>query len=379
MLYEVNENIYKNRARFIFIMHGSRIIIHMDMDYFFAQCEEKENPAIKGKPVVICVYSGRREDSGAVSTSNYEARKSGIKAGIPISMAKKMDPAAIFLPVNMELYRSISLEVMGILRGYCDAFEQKSVDEAFCDITGQVIDFDEARMYGIMIKKEILEKAGLTCSIGVAPNKLVAKIASDFQKPNGLTVVKPDAVLDFLAPLKITDLVGVGKKTGQRLNEMNVRTIGDMSGLSMDVLIREFGKVKGEWLKLASRGIDDSPLEEHEGTGQIGRIATLKEDTDVLSIINEVINKLSEDVHRKMTERKLGFRSIAFIAIATDFKTRAKSHTLAVPAKDLDTIKNNAKELAKQFLAENPVRLRRVGVRVANLTEEKGQRTLGDF
>jgi DNA polymerase IV (DinB-like DNA polymerase) len=279
----------------------------------------------------------------------------------------------------MELYRSVSLEIMGILKGYCNAIEQKSIDEAFCDITGQVIDFDEARIYGIMIKKEIFEKVGLTCSIGVASNKLVAKIASDFQKPDGLTVVKPDHVLDFLAPLKITDIVGVGKKTEHRLNEMNVRTIGDMSSLSMDVLIREFGKAKGEWLKLASQGIDDSPLEEHEGTGQIGRIATLKEDTDDLSIINEVINSLSEDVHRKLAERKLGFKLIAFIAIATDFKTRAKSHTLIVPAKDLDTIKNNAHELAKQFLAENSVRLRRVGVRVGNFTEEKGQMTLGDF
>jgi len=351
----------------------------MDMDYFFAQCEEKEHPEIKGKPVVICVYSGRSKDSGAVSTSNYEARKFGIKAGIPIIQAKKLNPDAIFMPVNMELYRSVSFEVMGILRSYCAAFEQKSIDEAFCEITGKINDFDEARMYCIMIKKEIKEKVGLTCSIGVAPNKIVAKIASDFQKPDGLTIVKPGEVLDFLAPLKITDLVGVGKKTEQRLNEMNVRTIGDMSSLSMEVLIREFGKAKGEWLKQASRGIDDSPLEEHEGTEQIGRIATLKEDTDDLSIINEVINSLSDDVHRKLAERKLGFKSIAFIAIATDFKTRAKSHTLAMPAKDLDTIKNNAHELAKQFLTENPVRLRRVGVKVANLTEEKGQMTLGDF
>jgi len=351
----------------------------MDMDYFFAQCEEKENPGIKGKPVVICVYSGRSEDSGAVSTSNYEARKFGIKAGMPISMAKKLKPGAIFLPVNMELYRSISFEVMGILKGYCDAFEQKSVDEAFCDITGKVIDYDEAGLYGIMIKKEILEKVGLTCSIGVASNKLVAKIASDFQKPDGLTVVKPEDVPDFLAPLKITDLVGVGKKTAQRLNEMNVRTIGDMSTLSIDILMREFGKAKGEWLKQASRGIDDSPLEEHEGTGQIGRITTLKQDTDDLSIINEVINNLSDDVHRKLAERKLGFKSVTFVAIATDFKTRAKSHTLAVPAKDLDTIKSYARELAKQFLVENTLTLRRIGVRVGNLTEEKGQMTLVDF
>jgi DNA polymerase IV (DinB-like DNA polymerase) len=349
------------------------------MDYFFAQCEEKENPAIKGKPVVICVYSGRSEESGAVSTCNYEARKFGIKASIPIIQAKKLNPDAIFLPVNRELYRRISLEIMGILRGYCDRLEQKSIDEAFCDITSKVNDFDEAGMYSTMIKQEILEKVGLTSSIGVAPNKLVAKIASDFQKPDGMTIVRPDDVQDFLSPLKISTLAGVGKKTEQRLKEMNVRTMGDMTLLSRDVLIREFGKAKGEWLKQASQGTDNSPVEEHEGTDQIGRIATLKEDTDDLSIINEIINNLSDDVHRKLKERKLGFRSIAFVAIATDFKTRVKSHTLAVPAKDLETIKNNAHELAKQFLAENPVRLRRVGVRVANLTEEKSQMTFGDF
>ncbi|MCX9084551.1 MAG: DNA polymerase IV [Candidatus Methanoperedens sp.] len=360
-------------------MQSPRIIIHMDMDYFFAQCEEKKDPAIKGKPVVICVYSGRSKDSGAVSTSNYEARKFGIKAGIPISMAKKLNPDAIFLPVNMELYRKVSLEIMGILRGYCGDIEQKSIDEAFCDITGNVDDFDEARTYSLMIKKEIREKVGLTCSIGVAPNKLVAKIASDFQKPDGLTVVKPEEVRGFLTALEIKALPGVGSKTGQRLNEMNIRTIGDLSTLPGDVLIREFGKARGEWLKQASKGIDDSPLEEHEGSGQIGRIATLKEDTDDLSIISEVINSLSADVYRKLTDRKIGFRSIAFIAIATDLKTRAKSHTLSVPAKDLDTIKSNAHELAKQFLVENPVRLRRIGVRVGNLVKEKGQMTLGDF
>lgn len=359
--------------------NNPRIILHIDMDYFFAQCEERERPEIKGKPVVVCVYSGRSADSGAVSTSNYEARKFGVKAGIPIFRAKKLAPDAIFLPVNMELYRSISDEVMEILRGNCTMLEQESVDEAFCDITGKISDFDEARKLAVKIKEDVKQKTGLTCSIGAAPNKLVAKIASDFKKPDGLTVVKPDEIATFLSLLKITDLIGVGKKTGERLNELGVKTIGELSKLSLDELIREFGQAKGVWLKQESQGIDDSPVVEREGTEQIGRITTLKEDTSDLNIIFDAIDKLSEDVYRKLEARKLSFKSVTFVAISTDFKIRTKTHMLEAPAKDSDAIKETAHRLAKLFFAEHPVMLRRVGVRVANLMEEIGQRTLGEF
>ncbi|VVB87673.1 DNA polymerase IV [uncultured archaeon] len=357
----------------------SRIILHADMDYFFAQCEEREQPEIKGKPVVICVYSGRSKDSGAVSTSNYEARKFGIKAGMPIVRAKKLAPEAVFLPVNMELYHGISDEVMEILREYSGTLEQESVDEAFCDLTGKVTDFEEAKMLAASIKEEIKQKVGLTCSIGVGPNKLVAKIASDYRKPDGLTVVKPDEVKQFLAPLKITDLAGVGKKTGERLNELGVKTIGEMAKLSTDDLIREFGKAKGLWLEQASQGIDDSPVIEREGTGQIGRISTLREDTRDLTVILDAVYSLSEDVYKKLEARNLSFKSVSFVGISTDFKTRTKSHTLDAPVRDLDTIRTIAGNLAKAFLDENHLPLRRVGVRVSNLAGRKGQRTLGEF
>lgn len=358
---------------------GNRIILHVDMDYFFAQCEEREHPEIRGKPVVVCAYSGRGGDSGAVSTSNYLARKSGVRAGIPISRAKKLVPHAVFLPVNMELYRSISEEVMEILRGYCEKIEQESVDEAFCDITGIVSDFNDAKSLAMRLKEEIRQKVGLTCSVGIGPNKLVAKMASDFRKPDGLTVVRPDEVMQFLVLLKITDLVGVGKKTGGRLNELGVNTIGELSKLSLNELIREFGKAKGTWLKQASQGIDDSPVEEREGTGQIGRIITLKENTRELGIILDAIDRLSGDVYRKLQARKLNFKSVSFIAISSDLKIHTKSRTLSLQAKDIDTIRETAGELAKTFLSEHPFELRRVGIRVANLVEEKGQKTLGEF
>lgn len=357
----------------------SRIILHVDMDYFFAQCEEREHPEIKGKPVVICVYSGRGGDSGAVSTSNYEARKLGVKAGIPIRLAKKLAPQAIFLPVNMELYRTISDDVMEILKEYSEKIEQESIDEAFCDLTEKINDFEEAKMLAIQLKNEIKQKVALTCSVGIGPNKLVAKVASDHNKPDGLTVVRPEEVLLFLGPLKITGLVGVGKKTGERLNELGVKNIADLSKITADELIREFGHAKGIWLKQASQGIDDSPVKERSGTGQIGRIITLKDNTKDLNTIFDAIDQLSNDIHMKLQARKLKFRSVSFIAISHDFKTHTKSHTLSASAKDAGTIKSHAHELVKAFLAEHPFALRRVGIRVANLEEEKGQRTLGEF
>jgi len=360
-------------------MPDNRIILHVDMDYFFAQCEERERPELKGKPVVICVYSGRGGDSGAVSTSNYEARKFGIRAGIPISRAKKLNPDAVFLPVNMELYRGISDEVMEILRGFSNIVEQESIDEAFCDITGKVASFDEAKKLAVQIKDSIKKDVGLTCSVGVAPNKLVAKIASDFQKPDGFTIVKPEEIRQFLEPLKVIYLIGVGKKTDERLNELGINTIGDLSKLSAAELIRDFGQAKGAWLKQASQGIDNSPTHEREGTEQIGRITTLKEDTNDLKVILDTIDKLSEDVFRKLELRKLSFRTIAFIGISADFKKHTKSHTLSAPAKDAGTIRSVTNELAKDFLSEHPAPLRRVGVRVANFAGEKAQTTLEEF
>jgi len=360
-------------------MLDNRIILHVDMDYFFAQCEERQHPELKGKPVVICVYSGRGGDSGAVSTSNYEARKFGIKAGIPISRAKKLNPDAVFLPVNMEFYRSISDEIMEILRGFSDIVEQESIDEAFCDITGKVADFDEAKKLAAQIKDAIRKNVGLTCSVGIAPNKLVAKIASDFKKPDGLTVVKHEEVRQFLEPLKVTDLIGVGKKTGERLNELGMITIGDISNLSTKELISEFGQAKGVSMKQASQGIDTSPVQEREGTEQIGRITTLKEDTKDLEVILDTIDRLSGEVSGKLEERKLSFRSVTFIGISIDFKTHTKSRTISTPAKDAGTIKRVAYELVKEFLVLHPTALRRVGVRVANLAGEKAQTTLGEF
>ena len=180
----------------------ARIVLLVDLDYFFAQCEERRNPSIKDKPVVVCVYSGRTEDSGAVSTANYVARNYGVKSGISISLAKKKlkDVNAFFLPVDKKFYKEISDSIMDILRNYVDLFEQVSVDEAYLDVTQRTKEnYQRAKQLAVAIKNDILIQQQLTCSIGVGPNKLVAKIAADIRKPDRLTVVKPEQVKSFLS------------------------------------------------------------------------------------------------------------------------------------------------------------------------------------
>src|SRR3972149_5199118 len=191
----------------------NRVVMLVDLDYFFAQCEELRNPALKDKPVVVGVYSGRTADSGAVSTANYIARKFGVKSGIPLFLAKKRlaGAEAVFLPVDHLFYEQISDRVMQALRGYADGFEQVGIDEAYLDVTQKIQgSFEAATDLAQKMKNDVQNHVGITFSVGVGPNKLVAKIASENQKPDGLTVVKPEEVKRFLSPLPVDRLIGVG-------------------------------------------------------------------------------------------------------------------------------------------------------------------------
>lgn len=233
-----------------------RLIIHVDLDYFYAQCEENTNPSIRRKPVVVCVYSGRTSESGVVSTSNYEARKYGVKAGTVIVAAKKLlaSTDAVFLPMNRPLYDSVSGRIMEILRDYGDLFEKMSIDEAYLDVTeSSKGSYDIAKTIGSNIKETILRQEQITCSIGLAPNKLLAKLASDHMKPNGLTVVTPEQVLSFLNGQEVSRIPGVGKKVEEKLRTSNVKTIDDLSRLSPIALQEMFGRKLGTYLFLAAR------------------------------------------------------------------------------------------------------------------------------
>jgi len=346
----------------------------VDLDYFYAQCEERRNPSIKDKPVVVCVYSGRTEDSGAVSTANYVARKYGVKSGIPISLAKQKlkEVDAVFLPVEKEFYREVSDKIMEILRNYADSFEQVGIDEAYLDVTQRTKgNYREAEELAETIKDDVLIQQKLTCSIGVGPNKLVAKIAADIQKPDGLTLVKPEEVQTFLSPLLVRRLVGVGKKTEKKLETLGVRTVGQLARFDVQRLIEVFGRKLGTYFHNASLGVDDEPVQERSEPESVSRISTLKEDTRDLAVILDEAYRLCGNVHARLLNLRLLYRSVSIHLVAGDLSVHSRSKTFENSTSDLETFKTTVKELLEKFLDESADDVRRVGVKLSSLTKKE--------
>lgn len=352
------------------------MIFLADFDYFFAQCEELRNPAIKDKPVVVGVYSGRTEDSGAVSTSNYIARKYTVKSGMPLFLAKRKleGTDAVFFRVDHEYYDQISNRIMDIFRTYATSIEQVSVDEAYLDVTEQVEgSFEKAVGYAQKIKADVKAKVGIAFTIGVGPNKLIAKIACDAQKPDGLTVVKPEDAKAFLAPLPVNSLLGVGKKTAVRMEQMGIKTISDLAKYDCQVLIEVFGKALGIYFHNAANGIDNEPVQEQGEAESISRIGTLKQDTRDLAFILQKTDELTEDIFKEVSDKNLSFKTVSIYVVITDLSSKSRSITLEQPAKDKETIVKNTKMLLEKFLGESTLEIRRVGVRVAGFSKEEPQ------
>jgi DNA polymerase IV (DinB-like DNA polymerase) len=343
----------------------------VDLDYFFAQCEELRNPSLKEKPVVICVYSGRTADSGAVSTANYIAREYGVRSGMPIYLAKKKleNVDAAFLPVDDPYYEEVSRRVMAILKGFGDEFEQMGIDEAFLDDSMRTQgNFNNAEELAKTIKNELINQEKLTCSIGVGPNKLIAKIAADEKKPNGLTVISPERVHGFLEPLPVNRLIGVGTKTLEKMKSMQINTIGDLARCDVQRLVIGFGRILGVYFHNASLGIDNEPVQEKGEAESISRIATLKENTRDLNLIMENSDGLCNDLHAKILRENLVFKTVGIIAITTDINTHTRSRTLDSPSNSLELMKKTVRELFQKFLDESEIDLRRVGVKLSNLS-----------
>jgi DNA polymerase IV (DinB-like DNA polymerase) len=348
----------------------------VDLDYFFAQCEERRNPSIKDKPVVVCVYSGRTQDSGAVSTANYVARKYGVNSGMPIIVAKRKlkDLNAVFLPVDKNFYKQISDNIMNIFRRYSDYFEQVSIDEAYLDVSQKTRrNFQEARKIALTIKKAVLNNEKLTCSIGIGPNKLIAKIAAGTQKPNGLTIIKPEQVRSFLSPLPVRNLVGIGKKTEKKLEKLGIKKIGQLASFDVQRLIEVFGKKLGIYFYKASLGIDDEKVQERGLPESISRISTIKEDTRNLSVIMNEAVRLCDAVHSRLISKGLFYRSISIYVVAKNLSVHSRSKTLENPSNNLEKFKEKIKELFEKFLAESDLEIRRVGVKLSSLTQKKDQ------
>jgi len=355
--------------------------MHVDLDSFYASLEENRDPAIKGKPVVICVYSGRSEESGAVSTSNYKARAFGIKAGMPIVIAKRIAKGkdVVFLPVDMDYYREISERIMDLMEEESDTMEQVSIDEAYLDVT-ELTDgnWDKAIEIAKSIKEKISSQEELTASVGLSTNKFVAKIASDFQKPNGLTVVKEEEIINFLKYMPVSKLHGIGEKTTKALNDLGIQTAKDLSEYGLKELEEVFGKNKARLLHNKSLGIDDSPVEPREKK-QLSRIGTLKEDTNDQNVIYEKIIELGKDMEIRILKNNVSFRTVSIITIDTELKTQTKSDTIP-QTREIQKVINISKVLLEKYLKENPdKKLRRVGIRISNLEFSKAQKTLDDF
>ena len=359
-----------------------RIVMLVDLDYFFAQVEAVRNPSIKEKPVVVCVYSGRSEESGAVSTANYIARQYTVKSGMPIFMAKKKleDIESVFLPIDHKLYDDVSEKIMIILRSYADRFEQVGIDEAYLDVSRKAEgNYAKAEELAQKIKEELKAQQGLTCSIGIGPNKLLAKIAADIQKPDGLTLVKLEQVASFLSPLPIDHLIGVGRKTRDKMLTLGIKTIGDLAEYDTQKLINVFGKNLGTYFHNASKGIDNEPVAERSEAESISRISTLKEDTRDLQTILEKTSQLCDDIHARLMQQGLRFKSVAIMTVMSDMSIHSRSRTFENPTNELGVLKKTVEELFEKLLRDSEFKVRRAGVKISSFAEgtEKQQKLTG--
>ncbi len=372
-----------------------RIIGHLDMDAFFAAVEERDNPSLAGLPIVVGADPDGGYGRGVVSTANYKAREYGIYSAMPISRAwrlseeakKKGKPAAIFLRGNFQKYAEASAHIMEILRKHSPTVEEASIDEAYFELTwrlgpqvreGSRLPWEKAAETAQKIKKEIFEKEKLTGSIGIGPNKLIAKIASDFKKPDGLTVVKEADAEKFLEPMGVRKIPGIGPKAEEKLAARGVFLMRDIRKLSKD----ELGKLFGKWgfeMYERVRGRDDSPLITEREAKSIGEQTTFQKDTSEPDFLMKELDELCKDVFARF--KKDGWKSFRTVAITvrfSDFETKTRSHTVKSPASSAGGSVSNIKDLElealKLFLPfldsrENPHRkaVRLLGIRIERL------------
>ena len=351
-----------------------RIIFHLDMDHFYTAVEERERPEIKGSAVIVGADPKAGRGRGVVSTSNYEARKSGVRSGMPISMAWRLCPRAVYLPPDFPLYIRVSSEIMELARKYARKFEQWGIDEVFLDVTDKVGSWAEAEVLARRIKAEIKEKEGITASIGIGPNKLVAKVASDFQKPDGLTIVRESEVEKFLDPLPVRKLLWVGRKTEAKLTELGVNTIGDLARYEPTALTSMFG-VMGLQMHLMAKGVDRSEVEERMGVKSVSHETTFEEDTADSTAIFQALDALCEDVLKETVDQHLLFKTVTVKIRYQGFETHTRSKTLPFLTNRLRDLQKTANELLFANLSKDR-KVRLIGVRVSSLVSGEKQKTL---
>ena len=304
-------------------------ILHVDMDAFFASVEERDNPALKGKAVVV--GTGVR---GVVSAANYEARKFGIHSAMPVGRAKRLAPHAIFVPPNMSRYSEVSSHIMEIFRSVTPLVEPLSLDEAFLDVTGAKRLLGDGREIAKQIRAKVEASEGITCSVGIATTKFIAKLASGRCKPNGMLEIASDRVLEFLHPLPVNAIWGVGPKTNEELQKLGLRTVADIANTPRQTLIRALGEAAGASLYELSWGRDYRDVEPEEVDKSISAAETFDSDTEDQEIVLRELLRLTEKATYRMREKDFSARTISIKVRFADFKTitRSKTVPLAISA-----------------------------------------------
>ncbi len=348
---------------------GHRVILHVDMDAFYASVEIREHPELAGKPVVVGPDPREGHMRGVVLTASYEARRFGVHSAMPCVQALRLCPDAVFVMPHFSLYGQASHEIMATLRKYADRLEPSGIEEGYIDVTSRTQgDFLRATELAKEIKTTIRREHRMTCSIGVAPSKAVAKIASDFQKPDGLTVVPPDQVVGFLAPISLRKVYGVGPKTADRLKEMGLETIADVQAMPREDLVETLGGF-GEYVHDVAFGRDASEVVEPTGPPEsISTETTFGKDLESYEQIWPELEGLARSLHAQLLEERYAYRTVSLKVKYSDFEVHTRSRSLKVYTTDLDPILVLSQVLLKEVLRSGR-KVRLVGVRLSSLTE----------
>ncbi|MFP4179609.1 MAG: DNA polymerase IV [Spirochaetaceae bacterium] len=338
----------------------NKLIFHVDMDAFYAAVEQGDNPEYRGKPVIIGARPGTR---GVVSACSYEARRFGVRSAMPISEAYSRCPDGIYLPGRMERYQEVSRGIMKLFEAFTPSCRQISIDEAFLDMTGTERLFGPPLEAAKRVKKHVLENSGLVISIGAASNKFCAKLASDYDKPDGLWYVPPGGEEDFISRLELKDLWGIGEKMLDRLKELNIRDISSLKSYPLETLRGIFGKKTGEYLYRAARGIDPGILQDERKSHSVSNETTFERDVSDPEILRHALLELSHEVAFRLLENGETGATVFIKVRFSDFTTTTAQKSLAFPLSSAEQLFSAAQELlAKRRMGGEKVRLIGVGV-----------------
>lgn len=351
------------------------MILHIDMDAFYASVEEREQPQLRGKPLIV---GGRPEGRGVVAAASYAAREFGVRSAMPTARAVRLCPDLVIIPPRGGLYQSVSTEIRGIFQRYTPIIEPLSLDEAFLDARGSEKLYGSSEQIGRMIKQDIYNELGLVASVGVAPNKFLAKLASDQDKPDGFTVIQPEQIQDFLDPLPVERIWGVGKAAQYRLNQSGIYTVKELRNTSESYLEEEFGKT-GTRLWALSHGLDNRPVVTDSEAKSISHETTFDNDITSFETLESVALSLTEGVCFRLRQANLSAKTVNLKVRYHDFSTVTRSHSMENFSESTLEIWNQLDQLLKQLLQGRRFSVRLIGVGVSNFGQESSDPQQADL